>query len=150
MTNNKDIARRIVEEGYSAGNVDILDECCAESYVLHDSFGGDLDIEGEKKLIQTYRKAFPDLNVEIEDILGEGDLVCARWKATGTHEGEFLGVEPTGRKSPTEGLFLVRCEDGKVAEAWTMFDTLGFVRELGLVESEIESPVEGEGAEAPH
>jgi predicted ester cyclase len=149
MADNKEIVRRVIEEGYNAGNVEILDECCAAGYVNHDSFGGDLDVEGEKELIRTYRNAFPDMRVEIEDLIAEGDLVCARWKASGTHEGEILGLEPTGNSFPTEGLFFGRCEDGKVVEAWTAFDTLGFVRQLRGEEAGA-GAMEGESVEVPH
>ena len=130
MAGNKEIVQRITEEGYNQGIVSVLDECCADGYVMHEGFGSELSIEGEKKLIQTYRSAFPDLHVKIDDLVEEGNIVCCRWTTTGTQQSELFGIPPSGEKKPVTGLLMVKIEDGKVREAWQVFDTLGFVQEL--------------------
>lgn len=147
MAGNKEIVRRVIEEGYNQGNLKVLDECCSDDYVMHEAFGSELSIEGEKHLIQTYRHAFPDLHVEIDDLVEEGNIVCARWTTTGTHQGELFGMQPIGEMSPTKGLLMVKIEGGKVREAWQVFDTLGFVQEL-RGEAGAEPRREEEGPEA--
>jgi predicted ester cyclase len=147
MAGNKEIVRRVIEEGYNQGNVEVLDECCTSGYVMHEAFGSELSIEGEKKLIQTYRNAFPDLHVVIDDLVEEGNIVCARWTATGTHQGELFGIAPIGEMRPNTGLLMMRVADGKASEAWQMFDTLGFVQEL-RGEAGAEQPMQEGGPEA--
>jgi predicted ester cyclase len=147
MAGNKEIVRRVIEEGYGQGNIEVLDECCASDYVMHEAFGSELSVEGEKRLIETYRSAFPDLHVEIDAIVEEGDTVCVRWTATGTHQGELFGIPPIGETPPNTGLLMVRLEDGKAVEAWQVFDTLTFVQQLRGEAGAEQQPMQEGGAE---
>ena len=81
-----------------------------------------------------FRSAFPDLNVTVEDSIAEGDKVVQRLSQTGTHEGEFMGVEPTGRKVTSSGIIIGRLEDGKAVKEWAQLDQMGLMQQLGVVE----------------
>jgi steroid delta-isomerase-like uncharacterized protein len=131
---NKAVARRFYE-AWSEGNLDALDELVAADAVDHDAYNphGQEGLEGAKKTIAMYREAFPDTSFEIEDQLAEGDKVVTRWTATGTHEGELMGMQPTGRKATITGITIDRIEDGKVIEGWTNWDTLAMMQSIGAI-----------------
>jgi len=76
--------------------------------------------------------AFPDLRVTLEDVIPAGDKVVVRWTDRGTHQGEFLGVAPTGRRVTTTGITIFRFAGGKVVEQWTNWDTLSLMSQLGV------------------
>jgi steroid delta-isomerase-like uncharacterized protein len=131
---NAEAARRLFEEAWNQGNLEVIDEVCSEDFVNHDPLMGDSDREGVKQLIATYREAFPDLELTIEEIFAAGDRVVARWTARGTFKNPLMGQQPTGEKgSPIEGIGIDRFEDGKIAEAWGQWDTLQFMKDIGAV-----------------
>jgi predicted ester cyclase len=87
-----------------------------------------------------YRQAFPDLDTTTEDLISEGDKVVVRWTTSGTHQGETEAFGPaTGNRMEIMGITIQRFEDGKIAEGWTLADTLGQMQQLGMAP----------GAEAP-
>jgi predicted ester cyclase len=89
--------------------------------------------EVQKRLIDFYRSAFPDVRMEIEDMVAEGDRVVVRWKGTGTHTGELMGVPPSGKPAVVTGVFINRVVDGKLVEGWTSFDALGMMMQIGAI-----------------
>jgi steroid delta-isomerase-like uncharacterized protein len=134
MAQNMDTARRVLEDAFSQGNLDVLDEVCADGFVDHDPVMGDQDIDGAKQSISGYRQAFPDLKFEIEDAFEAGDKVVMRWSGNGTFENEFMGQEPTGeRGDDVKGISIDRFDDdGKIAESWAQWDVMTFMRNIGL------------------
>lgn len=132
---NKDIARRIVEDAFNRGLLDVVGEIVAPSYVLHDPAAGE-DVGGPnglRQFIETYRTAFPDVMITIEEQLAEGDLVATRWSGRGTHNGELLGIAPTGKQVTVTGTTIDKIVDGKLVETWSNWDTLGMLQQLGVV-----------------
>lgn len=132
---NKAIARRLAEETFGKGNLDLIDEYVAENYVAHDPADPEevRGIEGLKDRVRQYRGAFPDLQITIEDCFGEGDRVCTRWTARGTHEGELMGMEPTRKEVAIDGLSIDRFEGGRLVETWDNWDALGMMQQLGAI-----------------
>lgn len=132
---NKALARRIVEEAFTAGRLEVVDELVARDYVGHDpSLPEDArGPEGVKELIAGYRAAFPDIRVTVEDQIAEGDRVVTRWAATGTHQGELMGMPATGKQGTVTGITIDRIADGKIVESWDNWDTLGLMQQLGAV-----------------
>lgn len=130
---NKELFRRSIE---SLNNRDqgAFAETHTEDVVLHDH---DEDLHGIEAAIEhewTIYDAFPDMEYSLEHILAEDDLVAGRWIVSGTHEGEFEGIPPTGEEVevPASGLFQV--ENGKISEVWLTYDRLGLLQQLGVVE----------------
>ena len=129
---NIGVSRRLVEEAFGEGKLDLVDEYCTNDYVDHDPVVGEQDRASVKQTIAGYRQAFPDLHFTIVDAFGVDDKVVLRWKGEGTFENEFMGQSPTGEKGePVYGIGIDRYEDGKVAESWTQWDTLRFMRNIG-------------------
>ena len=76
------------------------------------------------------RTAFPDWDLVVEDMIGEGDKVVTRWRAHGTHQGRFAEIEPTGRKVEVTGIAIDRVVNGKRVEGWVQWDMHGLLRQL--------------------
>ena len=132
---NKAAARRVVEEGFNQGNLDVIEEVVGEGFVGHDPVDPEdtVGIEGIKTRVEIYRGAFPDLEVSIQEIVAEGDLVATRWIARGTHEGELMGIAPTGRATEGHGMTIDRFEDGKLVESWDNWNALGLLQQIGAL-----------------
>jgi steroid delta-isomerase-like uncharacterized protein len=131
---NKAVARGVFE-AWERGDLDALDELVAADAVDHDPqnpHAGE-GLEGLKKTIAMYREAFPDVGFTIEEQVAEGDLVATRWTATGTHEGELMGMQPSGKSSTVTGMAIDRIESGKVVESWGNWDTLGMLQQIGAI-----------------
>lgn len=80
-----------------------------------------------------FRTAFPDLYGTIEDLIAEGDKVVTRITYRGTHQGEFMGIPPTGRPVTMTFTGINRIAGGKIAEGWVNFDALGMMQQLGVI-----------------
>ena len=128
--------RRAIEEAINKGNLSVIDELVASQYVYHEPGVGDLQgPDGLKQLITGYRNAFPDLRLTIEDQIDGGNTVVTRWTATGTHQGELLGIPATGRRVSVTGIIIARMEGGKIAEEWENYDALGMLQQLGVAQT---------------
>jgi steroid delta-isomerase-like uncharacterized protein len=127
-------SRRLIEEAFNQGNLDVIDEASADNFVDHDPLMGDQDREAAKQSIATYRDAFPDIHITIEDIFAVDDKVVYRWSGDGTFENEMMGLQPTHEKGdPVRGITIDRFEGGKVVESWSQWDTLTFMRDIGAI-----------------
>lgn len=127
--------RRLLAEVWGKGNLDLTHELLTEDFVRHgpDVEGGQITSrEAFKGLVSTYREGIPDLDVPIVEIFEFGDRVLTTWRVTGTMTGPALGQPPTGRKLDMSGQHLLRFADGRIAEEWVAYDTLGLVQQLGL------------------
>lgn len=130
----KAIVRRYAEEVWNQGALDPIDRYIASDYIRHDP-GLPAAIrgpEGIKQLVPMYRAAFPDIHFTAADIIADGDRVVVRWDVRGTHRGELMGIEPTGREVRLTTIEIFRLTDGKIAEQWVLVDNLGMLQQLGV------------------
>ncbi len=131
---NKALVRRFVDEVQSGGNIDLIDEVCSPGFVNHSAPPGiPADREGIKILTAMFRGAFPDSHFTIEDMVAEGDKVVTRKTFHGTHEGEFMGIPPSGRSVSMGLIDIVRISEGRVVEHWSEGDSLGMMQQLGVI-----------------
>ncbi|MBO0884526.1 MAG: ester cyclase [Mycobacterium sp.] len=87
-----------------------------------------------KEVFVALHRAFPDLHIEVEDVIAEGDKVVSRQTVTGTHHGgEYMGLPPTGKSISYNEVFIFRFDDGRIAETWGVVDVLAQMRQLGIV-----------------
>ncbi len=77
--------------------------------------------------------AFPDLHVTVEDVIAEGDKLVSRNVVTGTHQGDYMGLPPTGRSVTYNEIFIGRFDDGRIAETWGVVDVHSQMRQLGAI-----------------
>ncbi|MFC4591029.1 ester cyclase [Sphaerisporangium corydalis] len=87
-----------------------------------------------KEVFTRLLRAFPDLHIAVEDMIVQGDKVVYRNTVTGTHQGEYMGVPPTGRSITYQEIFIFRFADGRIAETWGVVDLLSQMRQLGVIE----------------
>ncbi|MCW3997185.1 MAG: ester cyclase [Candidatus Bathyarchaeota archaeon] len=91
-------------------------------------------LEDLKQLLRIQYRGFPDVHREILDIITEGDKVWARVKITGTHTSEYRGIAPTGKKFVMDAVPTYRIIDGKIEEGWSVWDSLGMFKILGVID----------------
>lgn len=130
---NKELARRITGELWNEGDVERAPELIADDFVDHGSHSGRPgDREGYLERLREVHTAFPNMRVVDEELVAEGDVVVSRWEARGRHDGEWMGVAPTGREVTVRGINVWRFEGGRAAERWNSYDALGLLRQLGV------------------
>jgi steroid delta-isomerase-like uncharacterized protein len=129
------LIHRWFEEVWNQGRSEVIDEMFASAGIAHgltDQQGNELrGPEGYKPFFESFRKAFPDIRVIVEDTVSEGDKVAARCRVEGTHSGEGLGVAPTGNRVAFTGMTIIRVKEGKIVEAWNNFDFLTMSQQIG-------------------
>ena len=86
-----------------------------------------------KELWARLHRAYADLHITIEDLIEEGDKVVVRNTATGTHQGEYMGIPPTGKSVTYNEIFIARFAEGRIAETWGVVDVLSQMRQLGAI-----------------
>ena len=119
---NKDMVRHMVE-AINAGTEDtVIDELFAPRAARR-----------VKRLFAEFRSAFPDWREEVVQLVAEGDTVAGRFRCSGTHLGEFLANPPTGKRMEVEEVFFLRAEDGRFVDFWGLEDSMGRMRQLGLI-----------------
>ncbi len=129
---NKAISRKFFGM-FERGDSSMADEIVATDYYNHDAPDPNIGLEGVKAAVTTFKKAFPDAQVNIAYQLAEGDKVVSRYTWSGTHQGEFYGVPATGKRVNWTVTATFRIADGKIREAWLNSDQLGLMQQLGVV-----------------
>jgi steroid delta-isomerase-like uncharacterized protein len=137
------IVQRWWEAVWNHGNIELIDDIYDVGFVLHtewqepqhpeavESIGRD----ASKERIRSWRQAFPDLHISIDDIFAEGPFVACRYTATGTNRGELMGRPPTNRRTFMTGMTFLRVAGGKITEAWINWDTIGLMQDIGILPS---------------
>ena len=132
---NGAVVRRFIDEVFNGGDFSAAEEILASDYVHHDPATADMGSgrEGLEQMVTFYRQAFPDFSVKLDDQIIADDKVVERWTGRGTHQGALMGIPATGRTITASGISIHRLAGGKIAETWTIFDTAGMLRQLGMV-----------------
>ena len=119
---NKVSVRRLVEEVLNGGRMDVIDALYAPALAA-----------AAKAWIAPFRASFPDVHMEVVELIAEGDTVVGRFTCSGTHLGEWLGYAPTGRRfEAVDEVSIYRFRDGRIVESWGLEDNLGRLEQLGL------------------
>ena len=132
---NKAVAKRFYD-AWNNRDLDAFDEIIAPDAVDHDSQNPFREMRGPagvKRTAGMYHSAFSDGRFQVHEQLADGDFVVTRWTGTGSHDGELMGMPPTGKSVEIAGITIDRIADGKIAESWTCFDTLGMMQQLGAI-----------------
>jgi predicted ester cyclase len=119
---NKAIVRRLVAEVLNGGRLEVIDELYAPEVA-----------PAARRWIAPFRASFPDVRMEVVDLVAEGDKVVGRFTCSATHRGAWLGHAPTGRRfERVAEVAIYRFRDGRIVHAWSLEDTLSRLRQLGL------------------
>ena len=131
---NKALVRRYVEEFVDRGNFDLSDEIFAPNFVGYDPVPNQVyRIEDLKHYFAMLHSGFPGFQSTIEDLLSEGDKVALRFTFHGTHQGEFMGIAPTGKQVTMSGIDILRIAEGKIVEMWNQEEVLSMMKRLGAI-----------------
>lgn len=134
MTDLKALLQRMYDEmGSSGTDIDaMIDEYLAEDFVEHEEVPGMGNTrESPRQLFKMMRGAFPDLRMNSEDLIQEGDKVVARFTMTGTHRGEFMGVPASGNKIEVKGIDILQHRGDKFVAHWGMMDMAVMMEQMG-------------------
>src|SRR5262245_663492 len=135
---NKTLVRRLYEEGFNQGDLDLVDSLVAPDVVTHnplilDAPTGPQSVRGG---IERLRLAFPDLRVEVLDLIAEGDRVAAFLRISGTNTGDYRRGRATQRHASLRAFFIWRIANGRLSESWGVADRFAFLQELGIIPSD--------------
>lgn len=142
ITENEERALQYLEAiaGHTDGRIDDLAEYVADDVVNHNPVSSDARTQGEVRGIEAFRRhaesipaAFPDVRFDVQDVIAEDDRVMVRFVLSGTHEGKFMGIEPTGKEITMSGIVVYRFAEGKIVERWSEANTLGLLQQLGAM-----------------
>ena len=131
---NKALFRRIIDEVFNKKNIGVVDELLSEDFMDHSPPPGvDPGRDGLKQIANMFTGAFPDLHVQIDDLIAEGDKVVGRMTSRGTHQGDLMGIAATGKHVSFAEVHIVRIANGKAVEHWGVEDNLGMMQQLGVI-----------------
>ncbi len=130
---NKALVRRFYEEVFNKRNLALVDQLCTTNHVFHNPPTTLHGREEFKQYLSLYITAFPDARFTVEDEIAEGDRVASRYTFRGTHQGELMGIPPTGKQVTVTGIIINRIVNGKSEEGWLNFDALGLLQQIGAI-----------------
>ena len=134
---NKQKVRRLFAEAWDQGNMSVIDEVLHPDFVHYDPNSEAGEVRGAdafKGEIEYFRRALAGLTHTVEDQVAEGDKVVTRWKASGTHQGDFFGVPASGERVEMSGMEINRFDQsGKIVEAWSEYHLHGAMRQIGAI-----------------
>jgi steroid delta-isomerase-like uncharacterized protein len=132
---NKQLLHRWFEEVWNNGRAEAIEEMFDENGIAHglseDPSNPIKGPSGYRPFYTTFRKAFPNIMVVVEDMIAEGDKVAARCSVRAKHEGEFMGRAATQAPVEFTGITIVRIHNGKIVEAWNNFDFMTMYKQIG-------------------
>ena len=129
---NKALVRRFFEEVFNQQHMAVLDQLIGPDF--RTTFPATTPgREGFKQAVAAFFRAFPDTHNHVEDMIAEGDQVTARGHWTATHQGEFMGIAPTGKRVMVQYIDIWVVENGKITGNWVQMDFLGMLQQLGVV-----------------
>lgn len=133
-TDHQEAARRVFEDVFNRGDFGVANELFADDFIPY-AFPELRGPEGMETIISGFREGFPDIEWALDILFGDGEYVAVRWTATGTHDGEFRGHDPTGTPIEIQGNTIIRFENNQAVEGWTNFDELGLLEQIGAIDS---------------
>lgn len=135
---NKNLVARIPNEAFNQRKFEVFDELFSNDFVNHmEIITGGTGREGIKQLAQELLRGFSDFKYTINQTVCEGNLVVNFVTATGTHDGEFMGIQPTGKKATWNETHIVRVENNRIVEHWGVVDKLAMLQQLGIIPADI-------------
>ena len=131
---NKALVRRVADEAWNRGNLEVIEEIFAPDYREHILRPGqEPGIEGYKGRVSMMRAAFPDLVLDIDELIAEGDRIALRYTLRGRHDGELAGIPASGQRMSSDGMAFARLQEGRIVERWQVHDELALLQQIGAI-----------------
>src|SRR5271166_213428 len=130
---NRAIVRRLYEEVWNKRRLELLDELISPSHALQapNVSGSEIGPEAYKRAILRLWRGFPDMQMIIEDIVGENEKIVVAWTFSGNHDGEFVGIPATHKRVSVDGVTIHHVANGKIIDSFSNWDRLGLTKQLG-------------------
>lgn len=133
VTTPKELIREAFEQVWNRDNMEFITAAFLPTFVACVPRRPFQDLDAYRRYVLELHEAFPDIHFEIDDQIAEGDEVVTRWTMTGTHEGDLMGIPPTGRQVIVEGITISRLSRNRIAESWTEWDCIGLLHQIGVI-----------------
>jgi steroid delta-isomerase-like uncharacterized protein len=130
---NEAVVRRYIEEVWNGHDLDAIDEHVSSDYFNHAASTEEYRRGGARRIWEWILSVFPDHRFDVDDVAADGQTVAVRGTMVGTHEGELMGIAPTGKSVAVQQSHWFRVADGKLTEHWAVRDDLGMMRQLGVM-----------------
>ena len=130
------IVRAFIDEALNQHDLSAFDRFCADDYLWHGMDGAEVrGLEPFKREVEVFFDAFPDICVDVLDIVAAGNRAAVRFRESGTQRGSFAGTLPTGTRASWDGMAIYRVENGLLVEEWSVSDRLGLLQKIGALPS---------------
>lgn len=130
---HEELTRRFIDRVINEGDYTVLNDLLHADYVYR-APGQELrGAEAIQSLFEAYRSAFPDLHIDVDDLVATDDRVAIAFTLTGTHAGTLMGIEATGQRVTVNGTLFSRLESGRIIEEWEVLDQLSLFAQLGVL-----------------
>ena len=130
---NKALYRKFIDEVINKKNLDAVNDLIAPGFIDHNPMPGTPPgPDGMRQAMEVFLGAFPDIQSDLTFLVAEGDIVVGHQITTGTHQGELMGIPPTGKKIEMAEIHAVRIKDGKAVEHWGLSDDAAMMQQLGV------------------
>ena len=123
----------LIDEAFNKGDLSVLEEIIHPEYLYSSTDSQLKGIDQLSQFIQTFRSSFPDLNLQIDDLVATDNRSCTAFTLRGTHKEDFMGISATNKTVEIRGIVMSRIEDDKIVEEWEILDNLSFFQQLGVV-----------------
>ncbi len=133
LQENKALVLRFIKDVQNQHDLAVIDELYNPDFVDHSGMSESSGIDGTKAFFTMMFAAFPDMHMEIHQMLAEGDQVMTYKTFHGTHQGPFMSILPTGKQVSVDVMDILTIKEGKITEHWTVTDMLGLLQQLGVV-----------------
>ena len=133
IPDNKSTVRNFIEATFNQGDLSQLETFIHPEYHYRSPTEEIIGIDALRAFASALRSAFPDMHVEVREQIGESPKVCTRVVMTGTHQGEFTGIPPTGQPIKIEGTIISQLDEGRITQEWELLDQLSLLQQLGLL-----------------
>jgi steroid delta-isomerase-like uncharacterized protein len=136
---NMAVMKKFYSEVANKGNIDLVDELCAENFVENEILPGEVkpNREGVIQFFKMFRKAFPDVSYKVDFMFAKDDKVVTHLTISGTQKGEFMGIPASGKKMNMKAIEIVRFVDGKAVEHWGVTDSMAMMQQLGALPKQL-------------
>ena len=129
----EELIHTLIDEAFNKGDLSVLEEIIHSEYLYSSTDSQLTGIDQLSQFIQTFRSSFPDLNLQIDDLVATDNRSCTAFTLRGTHKEDFMGISATNKTVEIRGIVMSRIENDKIVEEWEILDNLSFFQQLGVV-----------------
>ena len=129
----EELIHTLIDEAFNKGDLSVLEEIIHPEYLYSSTDSQLTGIDQLSQFIQTFRSSFPDLNLQIDDLVATDNRSCTAFTLRGTHKEDFMGISATNKTVEIRGIVMSRIENDKIVEEWEILDNLSFFQQLGVV-----------------